>query len=380
MKPLPVCILILLVTVLLSCCSSDHSNDYWPQLPLSGGTDIQIHHLAFDTIFLDDVQYSHRGEFSYFDNRIAFLDQTQGYLYLFTSQGKAMKRLLGAGHGPNEILAAHNFVQHENQYIVLGGLHDYYVLDPEGNIQQKGLIRWGDNSRMEEVYHAPRAEMIEIYELPGPRFRPRLFQNKFLLLPVHTEHFKFNGFTSMQYYRETRIFALLNIETGEIERIEGRRSQAYRQYQFLPNFDYFHFDIINDHIMVSYEIDPQMYILDAHFRPITKFGQSGTQMNTQYRETTEIDDAIHHYFADRQQFGYYDQIKYIKETGLIFRTYTRGGTRPYGLQIYNQDYMLIADLEVPPGLRIIGYAEGRYYAECKPGHENSPMFILTFQL
>ena len=99
-------------------------------------------------------------------------------------------------------------------------------------------------------------------------------------LPVNTEHWKYNGYKIPEYYTDSRIFAVLDIKSGEIISIEGRRSPEYLKHQFLPNFDFFHFDCVGDVIILNYDIDSSIYVLDDKFKIKMKFGFSGRDMHT----------------------------------------------------------------------------------------------------
>lgn len=54
--------------------------------------------------------------------------------------------------------------------------------------------------------------------------------------------------------------------------------------------------------------------------------------------------------------GFYNSIKYIPETGLLFRGYSKGtDSDTDGMQVYKNN-ILVAHFDVPKGMRIAGYA------------------------
>ena len=375
---------IILTKIMVTClwffigCNSNVNEDYWQNVSFVGENHSVVYDLIFDTIFFDNLQLSHIGELTINRDTFFFFDHFLGNLNLFSIDGHHIGTHLGFGSGPNEIFNARNFVSTEDGYIVLGSMIDYYALSPAFEIKKRSLINWGGNNSPEMVYYETKPDMVEIYELLKPQNLPKIFKNKYLLMPVHTEHYKYNGFISSDYYRDSRIFAILNIETEQIERVEGRRSPEYLKYRYLPNFDFFNFDLLGNEIVVSYNIDSCLYILNSAFIPIAKFGFAGKNMNTDYRQTIGYDDAIDNFLFDRYEFGYYNFVTVVEETGLIFRTYTRGGNLPNGLQVYNKEFNLIADVNVPPGFRIIGNKGNVYFAECTNGIESNPMYVLKF--
>ena len=54
-------------------------------------------------------------------------------------------------------------------------------------------------------------------------------------------------------------------------------------------------------------------------------------------------------------------VEYVDETGLLFRSYRKGGgSVTDGLQVY-RDGVLVGDVDVPLGFRMAGYVDPYYY-------------------
>ncbi len=368
---------ILLVSVFF--CDCNQKNSYWQEFHQKGKKNKTLRsQLQFDTITMEDVNSSSSGNFVCDGEEILYLDKKTKVILHFDLEGHKKATTNGFGQGPNEFVAANSLLVNNRAKVVLGDFATYYLLDDSFDITKKGVIDWGGTATQEEIYNAPKSTMPEIYEIIEYENFPCLLSDSIVLLPVNTEHFKYNGFRSLDYYKESHIFALLDLKSGHIKGLKGRRSPEYLKYSYLPNFDFFHFDCDDTRIYVSYDIDSTIYVLDKQFHPQFKFGYAGSGMNCNYKPTNSYEEAEGKFLTDRATYGHYSYLKYIKETGLLFRTYTKGGKKKDGLQVYDSQYNLIADIDVPQGLRVIGYHNGKYLAECSEGLNAIPMYILCF--
>ncbi len=370
-----VSVLLFLVTC-LSCAKKD---DYWNNFDKRGKKALTLSILKLDSIIMEDINSSGTGHFVYDENEILYLDKTSKFIFKFDNKGKHLGKYNGFGQGPDEFIVSNTLLSNNGNRVVLGDLETYYLLNKDFHIQKKGIIEWSSgNITQEEVYNSPKPTMPEIYEIIEYDNFPCLFKDSLALLPITTEHVKYNGFKNLDYYKEAHIFTVLDLKSGRIKELKGRRSPEYLKYEFLPNFDSFHFDYYNDKIYINYDIDSTIYVLDKEFQPQFKFGYAGTQMNCNYKPTHGFEDAEERFLTDRETFGYYRYLKFIKETGYLFRTYSKGGNKKDGLQIYDSKYNLVGDIEVPKGFRVIGYYNGKYLAECSKGLDAIPMYILSF--
>lgn len=65
---------------------------------------------------------------------------------------------------------------------------------------------------------------------------------------------------------------------------------------------------------------------------------------------------------------------------MLFRSYQKGiGCASDGLQIY-QDGILIGDVDVPKGLKIMGYVKPYYYSYVLPNEEKEKLYLYRFKL
>ena len=99
-------------------------------------------------------------------------------------------------------------------------------------------------------------------------------------------------------------------------------------------------------------------------------------MNTDYLYIDNYKECRKNYRSERETKGYYYWIEYVDETGLLFRSYKKQSGTLDGLQIYKEGIM-IADINVPKGLRVMGYIAPYYYSYIIPQlAENDDSLIL----
>ena len=140
------------------------------------------------------------------------------------------------------------------------------------------------------------------------------------------------------------------------------------------------FDIDNKgDFYVSYEADTLIYVYDHDYKPITSFGYSGIDLDTEYMIIEDFETSRKNYRNMRNTKGFYKWLEY-DSSGLIFRSYSKGENNiADGLQIY-KDYTLIGDVEVPKGFRVAGKIDNYFYSYIIIDEEKSNMRIYRFEL
>ena len=72
-------------------------------------------------------------------------------------------------------------------------------------------------------------------------------------------------------------------------------------------------------------------------------------------------------------------VEYVDETGLLFRSYRKGGgSATDGLQVY-RDGVLVGDVDVPLGFRMAGYVAPYYYSYVVPDEEGERLYMFRFK-
>ena len=103
-------------------------------------------------------------------------------------------------------------------------------------------------------------------------------------------------------------------------------------------------------------------------------------MDLNYKTITTLEESRKNWRNERLTKGYYNWLEYVDETGLLFRSYQKGEARSTdGLQIY-KDGVLIGDVSVPKGLKVMGYIAPYYYSYVIPNEEKEFMYLYRFKL
>lgn len=206
--------------------------------------------------------------------------------------------------------------------------------------------------------------------------------NKRIVLPISCEHPKMNGSEHEEYYKEARILAELDLNTGKIKTIFGRRSPQYIKNCCFFNFDFYQFETVqNDSLIVSFAIDPLICIYDNDNKLVKKFGMAGREMKTDYPATRgNWDEVGSRAPEEMKKYGYYDFLWFDHKNKLIFRSYKKGDSKLSGLQVYNAKYDLIADVDTPWNFQVIGFIAPYYYASGIIEEEKERLGIYRFTL
>jgi hypothetical protein len=128
---------------------------------------------------------------------------------------------------------------------------------------------------------------------------------------------------------------------------------------------------------VNYDTDSLIYVYDRAYHPLATFGYQGKGMNTDYLSIHSPKESQKNYRKERDSKGWYYWIEYVDETGVLFRSYRKDQWRD-GLQIYEGN-TLKEDIEVPKGLRVMGYVAPYYYSYVVPVMEEEDNSLLLYR-
>lgn len=344
-----------------------------------------ISKIEIDTIPIHgDIETSFVGDFSVFNDTLYFSDHFFGYLFRFNKEGGVIDKNIGKGNGPNEVRAFNYSIVSENGYYFLdGGSSNLYFFDKNFRKEKDFRINWENKRSKQEVLANPVPTLGDSYEFGFGYtgiFKP--WDKNHVVIAITASHPKFNGYFDTElYYNHSRILAIVNLESGKIEKYIGRRSPVYLKYKNLPNFDHFNYEVTDNQVFVNFYADPIIYVLDRkEDKAVGKFGHSGKNMKTDYPETKTYEQAEDKWKEDQENFGHYHYIKYIPDKKILFRGYHRGkGEAMDGFQIYKEN-TLIGDVDVPKGLEIIGLMGNEIYAQNKEINDSEKLEIYKITL
>ena len=126
-----------------------------------------------------------------------------------------------------------------------------------------------------------------------------------------------------------------------------------------------------------YELDDMIYACDNNFVPKFSYGYKGKDMDKSEHRAMDFETYKKERDAERKK-AHYRKIKCVGD--YTFRSYVKSISAPYdGLQIYNGT-TLIADVDVPKGLNVIGKIGDYYYSEVLGDEETMKLWIYRFRL
>lgn len=364
-------VLILTLACLLTNCKQEKDVDatlYYDVPTLSTSFKNTIHSIAeIDTLKIQsDIETSYVGDFKIFNDTLYFADRFFGYLFRFTKEGNLIDRNIGKGRGPNEILGFNYFFTSDDGYNFLnGGNSNLSFFNKKFEKEKEYRVNWEITRSRKEILSKPLPEIGDSYEFDfGIPNIFKFWDKEHVAITITASHPKFNGyFDSELYYNYSRVLAIVNINTGKIDRLIGRRSPIYLLHKNIPNFDHLNYEVTKENVFVNFWADSTIYKIDKETgKAVGKFGKSGKNMNTNYPTTNSYDAAEENWRQDIEQYGYYNYMVYIEDTNTLYRGYTKGDKENTdGLQVY-KDFEIVGDISVPKGLEIIGAINEDIYA------------------
>ena len=361
--------------IFIACCTiscqggkSGVSSEY--PTPGSTGSDISIYNPGICKIVMDSTFISSMyGKAGVLNNQLYYLDTYNSYLYMFRPDGTIQKRYLGVGNNPNEIncgpIAAYTFTSNGN-LVIYGTSDDVYVYTNE-YVQNKDAsfrIRRDYSKMAENVKPDPQA--FETYTFP--RFMVCRSWNEKTYINNNSAAYGFNYFeTPDDYSQNCRIITEYDIPNKKIGRLLGKGLPEIYQGTSDRNyiFSEFTFDIDEEgNFYVAFMADSLIYKFNKDFKPVVAFGCKGRNMDVDYFKVTNPKEIYPKANEQYESKGWYTWAEYIPEKNWFCRSYHKGAhSTTDGLQIYDGDNNLIADIDVPVGFKPIGYVHPYLYSD-----------------
>ncbi len=344
--------------------------------------------LILDTIFIctdnENELTSMEGIFFLQKDTIYFADKQLATIFLYDLKGKFIKTYLSRGKGPNEILGLNTITPLEQGgYAIMDEQWNIFIFDQQWKRSITYQIDWQCKKTIRELYNNPDPNEKGIYEVEYAANNLRPISNKYLIFPIVTEHLRYNGYegtNAEHFYKNSYTLGLINITNGQLKQMMCNRSPVYSQYKYLPNFKNVIFETNQDTLYYSFEADSLIYQINFQDSSTISYGYKGNNMNTRYVETNTFQKADDNYITDRKKFGFYSNLKYISETGILFRSVHYGSPQKKdGIQCY-RDHIFIGEFEVPLNFQVIGYCKPYYYAVGEPDLAKEEISIYKFKL
>lgn len=373
-------ITIYIVSVLLavSCTSPT------PPYPHLGSKNILYKEIVFDSITFDASQTSGQGNFFMQDSIITFADSYFVTLFRFNcSDGSFIDKHFSSGKGPN-LMNGFTFVypfnnDEKNCYIVDNSLsmRTYHTTDWNLTTQKVIDFDWNKKDKDKDNYESPSNYNL----MPMTEFNCSFTKIDdslcFFPVSVMTRITSPNGVLDSEHYKKAHIFGLMNTKTMNVSKVFGNMPVIY-QTKSVPHINFFDYTTNSDTIYVNFPIDSLIYVYKYPDTLLYTLGFECQNINRDYTETFDVTPGNKYLRIDSKKVGIISNIKYIPETGILFRTYIKNMlNQDYGLQIYeNND--LIADINVPSSFKIIGYQAPYYYGVKSKPLETEEQTFFTF--
>jgi hypothetical protein len=370
---------------LLACNNSEEINHFAFEERVST-KNIIIDKLELEVIDLTALeQTSGVGFFSYGDGKLYFLDAIRFEMYECYLEKNKINKILHQGDGPSEIPYFQNYTYANGKHYFFAGW-TVYIFDSQLSSRRSFVIDFNEQESIEELTNNPKIYHRGVYEVKYSMNQWTVLDDSTLLFNIESTHPMLNSFISEEYYKNGRIMAKLNTQTGTVADILGRRPSKYIENKFLPNFDNHHYHFTNDEFYLNFEIDEHIYVYDRGLNPVYSFGVAGKNMNTEYTTSNDVSlfNNLDFYLNDRKIFGYYYKPFCVPEKKLVFRTYITGQTENnessrWRLQIYRET-TLIGDVEVPNGFEIIYYNKQYIYASIEDASREDSKKIVQMEM
>lgn len=375
----------LLVLLLIFSCQKPENENYL------GGRATEALAVDADTVFVDASIISGQGQFFLEENKLLFADHLYASMYYFDLNGKFQDRKIGLGDGPKELPRLLSlFPVNNDEYLAFVDTNVGFFVKPDMDQKKRFDIDfgWKDPARVAKNKKKSDPTDVFIYEPFHPNefiANVEMVGDHHIMFQVDATRRDFNPYSRAgnadDFYEEAHTFGLINLETGEFEKVFGNYSKEYQKHSFLPNYRGFSYDKSGDTLFVSYPIDSLIYAYKYPDELLYTFGAHGEDMRDVYTATLSREEAEARLDTDLLETGNYFYLKYIPETNVLFRSYIKGkGNDHHGLQVY-KGAQLVADIEVDPFFQVLGIYEGYYYAtNFLIDEENQRFKIYKFKL
>lgn len=380
-----------LFLVVFQCRSPQKEIDtenYYSDIISTGGKHILYENIDLQKITIENLNSSYIGYLRVMGDSLYFVDVPLSRLFPMDFQGLTSGFRLGQGRGPQEYFGGvieEIFKTKDHNYLILGPSWDLHLFNESWEFQNVIRLDWGLQHTQVEREQNPQPDMPGVYDLAldAGNIRAQIHEN-YIYLEMYSEHPGFNMINFRDYYRKGRLIARINYLTGKVDEYLGVRSPVYENYEFIGHLSRFYHwvDGYNQRTFLSFPPDSLIYLCDMDFMPIEAFGRAGKDMNTDYTQFSG-DDYYHFreiFASDLGSKGYYTAIEFVPQKDLLFRSYTKGKHSDFdGLQIY-KDRVLIADLDVPKGFKVMGYIDPYFFGNPVIDLDNKSITIFRFKL
>lgn len=346
--------------------------------------EIKINRLVgMDSLKIDGKKMSMSGNFFTYQDSLYFADCILASVLVYDKDCHYVRSIYKKGRGPMELSGLDVMtVLPSGDFVIMDEQWGITVCDTAWNKVKKFMLEWKSTKSLEELRRDPDPEDMGIYEVEYAKNKICAYGEQRVIFPITTEAMNLNAFEgrgTRRYYDESYMLAILSLQSGVVEKMICKFSPVYKKYTYLPNLKNVLFETKGNELYYSFEVDPLIYKMNLTDSTTISFGEAGLEMNTNYRETTLLEDAERYLSEDMENYGHYRYLRYIAERNILFRGYRKGKGMRDGLQVYSEN-CLIADIEVPRDFEVVGYIAPWFYARGICNYDDEEIVIYKFEL
>lgn len=352
------------------------------RLPPDAVAEISVTSLSVDTLWLDTVPTSYMIESGVCDDYLYVVDKKLCVLYRYEPTGRLRDKKLGVGHARNEteVGQVYGCCMLDGGGILLSNSSGwYYSYDKDFLFKDHFFISY--NGRKDKNQVDESIFLDPLYYSHGSDMHFRSYGDC-IYCTMH-------GVWVYDYIDGTELYLdkaahIMEVDLGKhgFGRLLafGYPESYYDKPLTKTLFAQLNFDIAdNGDFYVSFEADSLMYRYDHDYNQLACFGFAGRDMDLNYLRWDSYDQPWKERLAERMSRGFYNAVEYVDETGLLFRSYRKGGgSVTDGLQVY-RDGVLVGDVDVPLGFRMAGYVAPYYYSYVVPDEEGERLYMFRFK-
>ena len=340
---------------------------------VAGEKSITIEAVQVDTIAVGQLENtSYTGFSGVCEDSLYFYDGVLGYYYKLGLDGTVGKKRLGLGHGPGEIPTRVDGVSYSPETKLLfgpGSTYDGYTYDESTNTVTRHTMKapkWDDPYRSPDSYSI-WDEYIQV------SYKNYIFYN----ILNEVKPFMVDG----DALEKSAIIMRYDTNNEEMVALGNFSKFVVDNQNRVRHLPHIYFDVAEDGtFFVTFQADPSIYHYDKDFNLIASFGFEGEEMDTDYTESTlGMESFGIAYETDIEKVGFYTWLKHVGD--YTFRSYRKTATaEKEGLQVYDSNYNLIADVEVPKGLKVTGKIGDYYVSQVVCDEDNQKLSFFRFKL
>ena len=335
--------------------------------------------LEWDSIVIDAFDTSGQGRYFMLDSVISYADYQYARIYNYNCHtGKLISQHFGRGQGPNESTGFFFATPVENDssvFLLDNNIRASFYDFKNYNLTKAKNLDFGWSGQYTGNYELPSSyTFMSMTDLGGNVYN----HEEKLLIPVNAviKYTCENEIVTLDYFKKSHIFGLVDKQSMEFKKVFGNYPPSYHK-GLMPHLGFFSHVLYEDTLYVSFPVDSLIYVYKYPDQLLYAFGNECNGINRNYTTSNTYTMEL---FDDLRTKGVNTEIMYFPETGIFTRTYYRNGifTDSYGLQIYNKNHDLIADISVPQYFKLLGYYQSTFYGITSFPEETDENTFFTF--